>query len=511
MGFEGKLATETILEMVRGDGDLVDCTQIPIRSPGGIQQFGLVVGYDVESLRVTAVSENFKNWLKEAVYLPKSPPLIQEFLGHELLQHIESCRRESHRDTSFAIPGGLLATDPHEQVWCSVLRRGRTTFFEFERCWSAKEVHDPQTLVKHFASIEYLHSDSFFPALTEVSQKLCPSERILLYRFDSDWNGEVVAESCQETTKRFLHHWFPESDIPRQVRELYLSHPIRMIGDASASMVKMMTADPVTIESLDLAGFVSRGVSSVHQEYMLNMGLHSSLSVAILREGKLWGLLSIHHSVPRVLSPNVRAQLYGLALLAGSRIGEMEAAEKSAALERRHSLLEQAVHHIARGDYTMEVATQLIDADATVLLKDDEVVATHGIEMNESHHKGILSLLCAQAQLQEGTIAIDCIPPLTTPNSEMIFSGVLLRHWHAEGRHYCFAWLRRSVVEQRPWGGDPRKPNEALPGKGRIQPRKSFETWYQDYRTKAAPWTADDRSLAEIFVSLVQRLHPLPH
>ncbi|MEO8735594.1 MAG: GAF domain-containing protein, partial [Edaphobacter sp.] len=44
---------------------------------------------------------------------------------------------------------------------------------------------------------------------------------------------------------------------------------------------------------------ILRSVSPVHLAYMRNMGTLSSMSVSILCEGRLWGLISGHHSKPR--------------------------------------------------------------------------------------------------------------------------------------------------------------------------------------------------------------------
>ena len=43
-------------------------------------------------------------------------------------------------------------------------------------------------------------------------------QRVLVYRFDDDWNGEAVGESRDDTYPSLLGLRFPASDIPAQAR-----------------------------------------------------------------------------------------------------------------------------------------------------------------------------------------------------------------------------------------------------------------------------------------------------
>ncbi len=52
-------------------------------------------------------------------------------------------------------------------------------------------------------------------------RRLTGFDRVLVYNFDPDWHGHVIAESRDEELSSYLDLWFPASDIPAQARELY--------------------------------------------------------------------------------------------------------------------------------------------------------------------------------------------------------------------------------------------------------------------------------------------------
>lgn len=54
-------------------------------------------------------------------------------------------------------------------------------------------------------------------------------------------------------------------------------------------------------------------------------------------------------------------------------------------------------------------------------------------------------------------------------------------------------WFRPEVVKTVRWGGDPHK---TVHESGRIHPRKSFETWKEQVRNTASPWSAPELAAA---------------
>ena len=132
-------------------------------------------------------------------------------------------------------------------------------------------------------------------------RRIAGFDRVLVYRFEENWDGIVLAEDGNGRLPSYLGLRFPASDIPAQARRLYEINSQRLIADADYTAVPILSARPGP--SLDLTYAGLRSVSPVHLDYMRNMGTPASMSVSILRgDGQLWGLISCHHAAPRRVS-----------------------------------------------------------------------------------------------------------------------------------------------------------------------------------------------------------------
>src|SRR5262249_3692224 len=111
----------------------------------------------------------------------------------------------------------------------------------------------------------------------------------------------------------FLGQYFPASDIPQQARALYLRNTIRTIFDADFTPVPLVPQLDFQGEPLDLSFAHLRSVSPIHCEYLRNMGVAASMSISIIVDGALWGLIACHHYSPRALpmAERVAAEMFG--------------------------------------------------------------------------------------------------------------------------------------------------------------------------------------------------------
>src|SRR5699024_859389 len=94
-------------------------------------------------------------------------------------------------------------------------------------------------------------------------------DRVMVYRFDADYNGEVVAESKREDLNPFHGLHYPATDIPAQARALYELNWIRLISDLEYTPSPLVPQlNPVTGAPLDLTHATLRSVSPIHVEYL---------------------------------------------------------------------------------------------------------------------------------------------------------------------------------------------------------------------------------------------------
>lgn len=135
-------------------------------------------------------------------------------------------------------------------------------------------------------------------------QHVTAYERVMMYQFDDDWNGVVIAETLatDSDAESYMGIHFPSSDIPKQARDLYLNNKSRYLCDRSAPTSRLLQANrsrhpnqASTPRPLDMTYCHLRAMSPVHLIYLGHMGVESSMSIAVTVYGKLWGLICCHH------------------------------------------------------------------------------------------------------------------------------------------------------------------------------------------------------------------------
>ncbi|MBE9184726.1 EAL domain-containing protein [Microcoleus sp. LEGE 07076] len=130
------------------------------------------------------------------------------------------------------------------------------------------------------------------------------SDRVKVYRFEADGSGEVIAESIDgDNLPSLLGLRFPAGDIPNSAREMFVKARQRVIVDVQLQHQTINRLDcPETGKTLPVEDIRYSPVDSCHVEYLKAMGALSSLTVPILHQNQLWGLLACHHSQPKRFS-----------------------------------------------------------------------------------------------------------------------------------------------------------------------------------------------------------------
>jgi light-regulated signal transduction histidine kinase (bacteriophytochrome) len=154
-------------------------------------------------------------------------------------------------------------------------------------------------------------------AATEF-QKITSYDRVMIYKFDPEWNGQVIAEAGTSEAS-LLWHQFPATDIPAQARRLFLINLMRSIVDIDAVPIQIIPEhDERNGAALDLSHSLLRSASPIHIQYLRNMGVQSSMTISLVVRGELWGMLTAHHAVAHRLDFLTRSvcELFGQTLSA---------------------------------------------------------------------------------------------------------------------------------------------------------------------------------------------------
>jgi chemotaxis family two-component system sensor kinase Cph1 len=132
--------------------------------------------------------------------------------------------------------------------------------------------HRLQTVILNFRSAIGL-SDLAQTIAREV-KAMTGFDRVMVYRFEADEHGVVIAEEKESYLESYLGLHYPAIDIPVPARKLFYRNWVRQIPDINYTPARLIpTNNPLTDTPQDLSACVLRGVSPYHIEYLQNMEL----------------------------------------------------------------------------------------------------------------------------------------------------------------------------------------------------------------------------------------------
>jgi light-regulated signal transduction histidine kinase (bacteriophytochrome) len=497
------------------DIELTACEREPIHIPGSIQPHGILLAIRLPDLTLAYSSAN----IAEIFGLDPADALEQP-----LAEVLPLLSREFEAQLADPPPVGTtrylrtitIPTRAGERRYeAAMSRSGACAVLELEEP-PTEAVSSLDTLyptLRRF--VEQLQGASSVEVLCHLAaqdiRRMTGFDRVLIYRFDELWNGTVIAEDRNEVLPSYLDLRFPASDIPAQARELYRRNRLRIIPDANYTPVPIQSRDSAP---LDLSDSVLRSVSPVHLEYMRNMGTLASMSISILRDGELWGLISCHNEGPKRVSLQVRnacdflTQIFSL---------QLEARENTILAENRVRLgtvQTRLLAHMAAEDYFI---AGLVNNPKDLML----LAGAQGVAVVTQDHCWCLGRSPDEEQVK------DLSAWLSRHHREDVFSTDRLGELYPAAKAYAdrasgllsisiskaqssyVLWFRPEVVQTVKWGGNPQKPVQEEAGSLRLHPRRSFEIWKETVREQSLAWDQSEieavKELRNAIVGIVLR------
>lgn len=469
--------------MKPAQADLRNCADEPIRIPGAVQPHGRMLVLRAQDGRLAAYSAN---WSGEAA-------------AREAIQAVplaELRLRAGEAPSSFGrltLDGAPLEGSAHVS--------GNWIVLEFEPAAADQGTRAPiYSLARSFLpALQQADSVAALSRLTALEiKRITGFGRSLVYRFDAEGHGEVLAECIDEGYDSYDGHRFPADDIPSQARDLYRINHIRLIPDATYTPVDLVCVEPgLTPTAIDLSYAALRSVSPIHLEYLRNMRTLASMSVSIVVDGRLWGLISCHDHSPRSLDYAQRAACEHLGRLLSMQIDAKETtANVARRLELRRLTLE-IVSHLADSDATLQRLVsepapllRLADAIGAAVVLNDEVWTAGTVPAREQI-AAISQWIAAREAPVVHTDRLAEVCPQGCVESEP--AGVMAISISQVHRHQLI-WFRPEMVQTVRWAGDPSK--RARASDGRIHPRRSFSSWLQQVRGRSTCWEPEQMGAA---------------
>jgi light-regulated signal transduction histidine kinase (bacteriophytochrome)/CheY-like chemotaxis protein len=479
--------------------NLTNCDREPIHIPGSIQPHGCLIACDLTGGVVLHHSANVPAMLGFTGEI--NGQRLEDIVGGDAAHALRNALATSDDPARPALRHGLslpsgLAFD------VSLHRFDSKVIIELEP--ASRDTDQPLEVARMLISrIRNMTSiDRLIESAARLTFAMLGYDRVMVYRFEQDGSGKVVSEYKRRDLESFKGQYFPASDIPKQARTLYLRNTIRVISDAGDHRVSIIPELDDGGLPLDLSFAHLRSVSPIHCEYLRNMGVAASMSVSIMVEGELWGLIACHHYSPKILSMPQR--------VAAETFGEFFSLHLSALKQKQ--LLETTTQARRSLDRFLQVASshndisgllrsslddfqRMLDCDGVGLWLDG-VWTGSGI-VPPLHLVGELADLVSTAaggkiwsthELSRALPASTRLPP--------DICGVLAIPLSQRPRDYLF-FFRKEVVQTLDWAGNPDKSYGTGPNGDRLTPRTSFAIWKEQVRLKAQPWAESDREIAD--------------
>ncbi len=473
-------------------GRLEECAREPIHVPGAIQPHGALLVIDPCSMEILQASAN------AGVVLGRD---VTSLLGQrlEVLTGSEAAAKlraviaagvqDAPNPTALTVIGRAFDIIVHKADALVIVEfepgreRGEANLLALlhpvmNRLSTAKSVGDLRTT-----------------AAREI-RRLTGFDHVMVYHFHPDGHGEVVAEDHTEGITPYLGLHFPASDIPAQARRLYLQKLSRVIATSDyQAAVLVPELNPRTGRPTDLSLAELRSVSPHHLQFMRNMGQGSSMSLSLIHEGQLIGMITCSHRKPFYLPYIWRRLCEILAQRLTFQLGALTEKRRLSDQLQKQRLRSSLIQQMLTAD---NVAEALVSEDANVLdllaadgatARIDGTRASAGQTPPEEKIAAMVTLWRSTAQ--DHQLVSESLSTDRPDLAELVpgMEGIVLLDLGAGGDY--LVWFRNEVVKSVNWLGEQSLTNRNTP----LSPRNSFRTWSQSVAGQAEPW--DPMAVAE--------------
>ncbi len=500
--------------------DLTPGDREPIHIPGAIQPHGALLLIRESDLTIVQVSANTAALLgREPEELLNTP--LNGLLGTPQVETLSACL-----DGEFNSINPLHLMIPHAQqaqrMDGMIHRTEAGVILELEPAQLEEEtdVFGFYHLVK--GSLNRMQSAMTLEQLGQVIvqeiRQLTGCDRVMVYQFDGSGAGQVIAEARRDGLDPYLGLHYPAIDIPNSARQLYTLNGLRLIPDVHYQPVPLIPVlNPLSDRPTDLSLAVLRSASPCHIEYLQNMAVAASMSISLIKQGQLWGLIACHHGTPKFIPYAVRiaceflGQIMSMELITKEANEDLDYKMKLKSIQAKfvETIPQQNQHSLI--NYLISPDLQLLDlvsaqgaaiywnGEFTTLGKTPDPNALHRLlEWLESH-------------TEDNLFYTDALPSLCqeAESYRSIASGLIALTISKTNRNYIL-WFRPEVLQTVNWGGNPNQPVEILEnGEKRLTPRQSFALWQETVRGKSLPWKACEieavQELSSAIVGIVLR------
>lgn len=482
---------------------LTNCASEPVQTPGCIQAHGALLVLRLSDLSILQASENTLQ------YLRKKP---EELLNHDVaivvgatgVTRLREMLQDESLDRCAIYAFTLPALDSIAPLDVSIHTTQGVMILEFEPTGQSSNSNDKNIFLLVKAAVSSMQTAGclrdFCQNVAREVRSITGLDRVMVYRFHADHHGEVFAENKRDDLSGWLGLHYPESDIPQPTRDIFKRIWIRPLPNAAGPLVEIVPlANPDTGQPLNMMHCALRGASVMYTEYLANMGVAASLTMPILVDGELWGLIACHHYTPTHFSHQVRSACELLAQVASLQLKAVEHNEQLSYRLKLDTVHQQLIRKAALEGDLMALSDSepslldAMDAQGAALFHLDRWWCA-GQTPTETQLNALALWLDKRPEFDFSTRPVfvtDALTSLYPAGAEIagVASGVLAVQI-SRLRKDLILWFRPETVQTVHWAGNPHdKPLVPGPNGQRLSPRGSFALFVESVKQRSLPWS----------------------
>ncbi|MBD1915872.1 MULTISPECIES: ATP-binding protein [Cyanophyceae] len=471
----------------------------PIRFIQNIQPHGLLISLRYPDLTILQVSANVEDLLHQSPAELLGQPLTVAFAAAdvELLRHcLDQNQAAAYLTLAHPTTGQSFAASLHWQQ--------ETLLMELEPQTADEPTSEDlccqiNTAIAAFGTASDLQS--LVDLFAREIQRLTGFDRVMVYRFQPDQSGVVVAEVNRSHHENYLGLHYPATDIPREARSLFYTNPLRFIPALDYVPVPLVPEEnPLTQSPLDLGAAELRGVSPPHIDYLHRMGVSTSMTFSLTDDQRLWGLVACHHYQPKAVPKITRMAFTMLVKVASLELMRHQERERSYYQIQNKTLLGQlgiAINETE--DAVLKTLTtnanlllDMFEAEGAALVLDQDY-ALVGATPAKAEVKALIDWLAERGEDQvfaTQTLA-QAYPPSqqwAVKSAGALAISIFLKQPRPVSYHILL--FRSEQIETVYWAGELSASvtlDEA--GEPKLCPRHSFDLWKELVRGRSVAWS----------------------
>lgn len=479
---------------------LTSCDKEPIHIPSRIQNTGYMIVVQNSTFNILQVSDNIKSLFQEDSDKVIGDTLYS-YLKENFINKIENIINQSDGDEKNI----FLEISILNKNYFGVLHKNIDYFImELEPADNKQEdvTKDTQSVIS--MSMKHCNSDlSLQELLEEIAvsvKKISGFDRVLVYKFDEDGHGSVLAQAKEDFCENFLNHYFPASDIPKQARELYLKNKFRIIEDVKSQTSNLIPyLNPITNSPLDMSFCCLRAVSPIHIEYLKNMKVASSMSISLIIGGKLWGLVACHNYSAKYISLKNHKTYDILSDIYSSQIEHKQLIlqhKRFSDLQYKRQLFLNLIDSSDEIEYKKVLRKysnflkDTVTCDICVLFYKEDIICS-SLEIPKDELFVLLDIFKQNAQ---DDLFYCSNLGLNYPSADnlSIKPGGMICQTVSKSDSIYLMFIRFEQIYYRKWAGEPKKEVTYKNGIIQIEPRASFETWKECVKGSCERFNEDE-------------------